>query len=67
MSREMARSIQMLLLLPLIGVLLVTLVLLYMTQQSLNQRLAQTSQAQQQDLVVIADSARFARELGQVQ
>ena len=40
MSREMARSIQMLLLLPLIGVLLVTLVLLYMTQQSLNQRLA---------------------------
>lgn len=29
MSREMARSIQMLLLLPLIGVLLVTLVLLY--------------------------------------
>ena len=67
MNRHTARSLQMLLVLPLIGVLLVALVLVYMTQQRLSQQFAQSSQAQQQDLVVIANAARFARELGQVQ
>ena len=67
MSRRTARSIQMLILLPLITLVLVTLVLVHLTQQRLNQQFAHTSQAQQQDLSVIADAVRFARELGQVQ
>ena len=67
MSRDTARSIQMLILLPLMGLLLVTLVLVYLTQQRLGQQFAKTSQAQQQDLVVIADAARFSGELGKVQ
>ena len=67
MSHKTARHIQLLLLLPLLGGLLVTLGLLYVTQQRLSQQFAHTSQAQQQDLAVIATSARFARELGQVQ
>ena len=67
MSQKTARHIQLLLLLPLLGGLLVTLGLLYVTQQRLSQQFAHTSQAQQQDLAVIATSARFARELGQVQ
>ena len=67
MSRQTLRSVQMLLLLPLIGVLLVTLALVYVTQQRLGQQFSQASQAQQQDLGVIANAARFARELGQVQ
>ena len=68
MSRgKTVRSIQMLLLLPLVGVLLVALALVYVTQQRLGQQFGQTSQAQQQDLSVIAGAARFSRDLGQVQ